>query len=97
VLAKPGTTIMSRPLCNPNYEDATWAFYRFVPSVEANAVFVALFGISTLLHTFQMWRTKTWYLWALIVGGACTSTTLSSFFRDLFGDNCLLMSAFEHR
>ncbi|KAM6514196.1 hypothetical protein FALCPG4_015354 [Fusarium falciforme] len=57
--------------CDPGYKDATFAFYRFVPSIEVNIIFVVLFGISTLLHIFQMWKTRTWYLWALIVGGVC--------------------------
>ncbi|KAL4886510.1 RTA1 like protein-domain-containing protein [Aspergillus karnatakaensis] len=63
---------MAPPLCDPeNYQDAIFAFYRFAPSVGANIIFVILFGLSTLLHTFQMWKTKTWYLWPLVVGGAC--------------------------
>ncbi|EWG42455.1 hypothetical protein FVEG_04254 [Fusarium verticillioides 7600] len=57
--------------CNPNYKDAVWAFYRFVPSKEANIVFVVLFAITTLLHVFQLWRTKTWYLIPLVLGGVC--------------------------
>ncbi|KAI9159062.1 Protein RTM1 [Paramyrothecium foliicola] len=62
---------MSRPRCNPDYADANWSFYRYEPSVEANVVFIVLFAVSTLLHAFQMWRTKTWYLWALVAGGVC--------------------------
>ncbi|XEV05659.1 hypothetical protein FSHL1_010946 [Fusarium sambucinum] len=57
--------------CNPDYENATWAFYRFVPSKEANIVFVVLFAITTLLHVLQLWRTRTWYLIPLVVGGVC--------------------------
>jgi hypothetical protein len=69
---------MAPPLCDPeHYKEAAFAFYRFAPSVAANIIFVILFGISTLLHTFQMWMTKTWYLWPLIVGGVCTSIKLS--------------------
>ncbi|KPM43313.1 hypothetical protein AK830_g3243 [Neonectria ditissima] len=60
---------MSDDTCNPDYETAQWAYYRFKPSVEANIVFIVLFGITTLLHIFQIWRTKTWYLSALVVGG----------------------------
>ncbi|KAI5459414.1 RTA1 like protein-domain-containing protein [Mariannaea sp. PMI_226] len=55
--------------CDPNYKDAIWAFYRYKPSIEANVIFIVLFGISTLLHGFQLWKTKTWYLSALFVGG----------------------------
>jgi hypothetical protein len=61
--------------CNTDYKDAVWAFYRFEPSVEANVVFVVLFSVSTLLHIFQIFRTRTWYLTALVAGGCGTSTT----------------------
>lgn len=57
--------------CNPNYKDADWAFYRFVPSVPAPIIFAVLFGITTLLHAFQMIKTRTWYLGALLTGGIC--------------------------
>jgi hypothetical protein len=57
--------------CNPYYEDAAWAFYRFVPSVPANVLFIVLFAISAVLHTAQLLRTKTWYLIALVVGALC--------------------------
>ncbi|RSL74511.1 hypothetical protein CEP51_011535 [Fusarium floridanum] len=55
--------------CNPDYKDAVWAFYRFEPSVEANIVFVVLFSVSTILHILQIFRTRTWYLTALVSGG----------------------------
>lgn len=55
--------------CNPNYKDAVWAYYRYEPSVEAAAAFAALFGITTIIHSLQMWRSRTWYLTALVCGG----------------------------
>lgn len=57
--------------CNPNYKDAYWSEFRYEPSTEAAAIFVALFGITTFLHIFQMFKTKTWYLVALVLGGLC--------------------------
>ncbi|CAH0054937.1 unnamed protein product [Clonostachys solani] len=60
---------MARAECNPDYVDAVWSFYRFVPSTAANTVFIVLFGLATILHFFQMLRTKTWYLTALVAGG----------------------------
>lgn len=42
-----------------------------VPSNEAHTIFVVLFAITTLLHVFQLWRTRTWYLIPLVVGGVC--------------------------
>jgi uncharacterized membrane protein YpjA len=59
--------------CNPYYEDAPWAFYRFVPSVPANVLFIVLFAISAILHTAQLLRTKTWYLIALVIGALCNA------------------------
>ncbi|KAH6955884.1 RTA1 like protein-domain-containing protein [Ilyonectria sp. MPI-CAGE-AT-0026] len=55
--------------CNADYKDAQWAYYRFEPSVAVNVLFIVLFGISSLLHGFQIWKTKTWYLSALVAGG----------------------------
>jgi hypothetical protein len=59
---------MGRPRCIDNYEDAQWSFYRFEPSLAGNVIFVALFGLSSLLHVLQMYKTRTWYLTALIIG-----------------------------
>jgi hypothetical protein len=60
-------------VCNPNWRDSTWAFYRYVPSVAAAIIFCLLFLVSTLLHSWQMWKTKAWFLTALVVGCLCTS------------------------
>lgn len=57
--------------CNPNYKEALYAFYRYDPSTQAAAIFVALFAITSLLHAFQILRTRTWYLTALLCGGIC--------------------------
>ncbi|KFA69644.1 hypothetical protein S40285_04042 [Stachybotrys chlorohalonatus IBT 40285] len=55
--------------CNPYYEDAAWSYYRYEPSVAANIAFVALFAVTTAVHIVQIWRSKAWYLSALVVGG----------------------------
>ena len=56
-------------VCNPDYKTAVWSKYRYEPSTEAAAAFAVLFGITTLLHGFQMFKSRTWYLTALICGG----------------------------
>ncbi|KAF6819278.1 Protein RTA1-like protein 8 [Colletotrichum plurivorum] len=56
---------------NSNYADAAFAFYRYEPSQAGAIAFAVLFAITTVLHVLQMYRTKTWYLTALIVGGVC--------------------------
>ncbi|KAL7913766.1 RTA1 like domain-containing protein [Trichoderma velutinum] len=55
-------------VCNPDWLHATWSFYRYVPSVAAAAVFCLLFLVVTGLHLFQMFKTKTWFLTALVFG-----------------------------
>ncbi|KAF9870204.1 hypothetical protein CkaCkLH20_12290 [Colletotrichum karsti] len=57
--------------CNPDYINANWAFYRFEPSTAAAIFFCVVFVLTTALHLFQLIRTKTWYMTALVVGGFC--------------------------
>ncbi|KAL6910064.1 RTA1 like domain-containing protein [Trichoderma evansii] len=54
--------------CNPNWQHAAFAFYRYTPSVAAAALFCVLFFLSTILHLFQMWKTRCWYLTPLVIG-----------------------------
>lgn len=44
-------------------------FYRYEPSVAANAVFVALFGLATAGHTFVLVKRRTWYFIPFVIGG----------------------------
>ena len=48
-------------------DDHWFKYYRYDPSLAA-AIF---FLITTLLHTYQLIRTKTWIVIPLIVGGFC--------------------------
>ena len=50
---------------NPDPEP--WA-YRYTPSLPAAAVFVAVFGLSAILHLYQCVRARAWYMVPLIVG-----------------------------
>lgn len=54
--------------CNPYWQTSTFSFYRYVPSVAAAIIFCLLFIASTLLHFWQMYRTKSWFLGALVAG-----------------------------
>ena len=47
-------------------------FYYYEPSMAAAAIFVVAFGITTLLHCWQMFKTKTWFLIPFLIGGFCT-------------------------
>ncbi|KAF3017033.1 hypothetical protein E8E14_000140 [Neopestalotiopsis sp. 37M] len=59
---------MSSTLCNPYWQTSPYAFYRYVPSTAAAIIFCILFLITTLLHFWQMFRTKSWFLGALVAG-----------------------------
>ncbi|KAJ5399886.1 hypothetical protein N7465_010375 [Penicillium sp. CMV-2018d] len=43
--------------------------YDYIPSIPAAVVFIVLFGISTLVHCWQMFRGRTWFFIAFIFGG----------------------------
>ncbi|KAL0261909.1 hypothetical protein SLS55_003342 [Diplodia seriata] len=45
-------------------------FYEhYKPSLAAGVIFAALFGVSTLLHTWQLLRKRTWYFIPFVIGG----------------------------
>ena len=37
--------------------------------MPAAVIFVALFGLATLLHIFQMLRSRTWFMIPFVIGG----------------------------
>lgn len=57
--------------CIPDYKDAVWSFYRYEPSIAGAVIFCILLGLTSGLHAFQLYTTRTWYLSALVVGGLC--------------------------
>lgn len=46
-------------------------YYNYVPSMPAAIIFVILFGATTILHTYQMFKSKTWFLIPFLIGGIC--------------------------
>ncbi|OQE35244.1 hypothetical protein PENCOP_c014G07359 [Penicillium coprophilum] len=46
-----------------------WTAYTYYPSLAAAAVFIVCFAIITLLHTFHLCRTRTWFFIPLVIGG----------------------------
>lgn len=48
---------------------SNFQYYYYEPSMVAAAIFVAVFGLSTLLHLFQMFKTRTWFLIPFVIGG----------------------------
>jgi len=43
-------------------------FYNYTPSAGAAIVFAGAFAFSTILHAFQMFRTRTWFVIPFICG-----------------------------
>ncbi|KAJ5706330.1 hypothetical protein N7536_002019 [Penicillium majusculum] len=48
---------------------AGWIAYDYYPSMGAAVVFIVLFAIVTLMHTFHLFRTRTWFFIPLLIGG----------------------------
>jgi hypothetical protein len=40
-------------------------------SLAAAILFTALFGLATLLHSYQLFLTRSWFLIPFLVGGVC--------------------------
>ncbi|KIX99097.1 uncharacterized protein Z520_05558 [Fonsecaea multimorphosa CBS 102226] len=50
-------------------QDSGFKLYRYDPSLAAAVIFIALFALASLLHTYQLLRTRTWFLIPFCVGG----------------------------
>lgn len=59
-----------------------YVLYRYHPSQVAAIIFVVLFGLTTILHLFQLIKKRTWYFIPLVVGGACTYHTCFGSYTD---------------
>ncbi|KAJ5538272.1 RTA-like protein [Penicillium frequentans] len=49
--------------------DSTYILYNYNPSGVAAIIFIALFGLTTLAHIFQMIRSRTWFFIPFVIGG----------------------------
>lgn len=45
----------------------------YEPSMPAAILFLVLFGLATLGHSYQMVRTRTWFMIPFVIGGICES------------------------
>ncbi|CAG8947389.1 unnamed protein product [Penicillium salamii] len=50
-------------------DHGNWVAYTYYPSMGAAVVFIILFAIVTILHTFHLFRTRTWFFIPLVIGG----------------------------
>ena len=72
----------SSPAHDPDYKHAVFAFYRYVPTMAGAIIFAVLFFLSTALHMVQMFKTRTWYLIAFVLGGWCKYPNAGSIFAS---------------
>ena len=48
--------------------DLNFKEYYYQPSMAAAILFIVLFAISTTLHSYQMIRTRTWFMIPFVIG-----------------------------
>ncbi|KAG9497590.1 hypothetical protein J7337_010451 [Fusarium musae] len=47
---------------------AGYIFYNYNPNMVAAVIFIVVFGLSALLHTYQLIRSRTWYFIPFLIG-----------------------------
>jgi hypothetical protein len=52
-----------------NDSDSDFKLYRYDPSLAAAVLFIALFLAVSVLHTYQLLRTRTWFFIPFCIGG----------------------------
>jgi uncharacterized protein YqhQ len=60
-----------------------FVLYRYDPSMAAAVIFIILFLLVSVLHLYQMVRTRTWILTPFVIGGFCISLLQGSYFQQL--------------
>jgi hypothetical protein len=58
-------------------------FYHYDPSMAAAVIFIVCFLSTTTLHTYQLIRTRTWFLIPLVIGGFCKKVCSLNMFTAL--------------
>jgi hypothetical protein len=48
-----------------------WEAYLYDPSMAAAVIFIVLYGGVTGLHTYHLFRTRTWFFIPMVLGGYC--------------------------
>jgi hypothetical protein len=50
---------------------SVFKFYHYDPSLAAAIIFVLAFFATTALHSWQLFRTRSWFMIPLVLGGYC--------------------------
>lgn len=48
--------------------------YHYNPSAGSAVAFAAVFGLTTVIHIWQLGRNRTWYFIPFVIGGLCVSS-----------------------
>ena len=79
--------------CTLDVCELSWSILKYQPNIPANAIFIAVFGISLLIHAFQGWRSKTWGFAASMLSG-CILEIVGYIGRLIIHDNPFSFSGF---
>lgn len=63
-----------------------WTIFKYRPSLPANAIFIAIFGLSMIVHIFQAYRWKQWTFGTLFSLG-CIAEMVGYGGRIIMHDN----------
>ena len=53
----------------------SYKFWNYVPSMPAAVIFMFIFMILTGIHTWKLFRTRSWFCIAFTLGGLCKLTS----------------------
>lgn len=70
-----------------DYETAAWAFYRYKPSLAGAIIFILLFLGSTVVHTYQLYKTRSLFFIPFLIGGFCKSFISAANLLSPFDNN----------
>lgn len=70
-----------------------WSILRYQPNIPANAIFIAVFGISMAVHAWQGWQFRSWGFTASMISG-CILEIIGYVGRLIIHDNPFDFSGF---
>lgn len=63
-----------------------WSIFQYQPNLVANAIFIAVFGVSMFIHIYQGYRWKQW-TFAILVALGCVSEMIGHGGRIIMHDD----------
>jgi hypothetical protein len=68
-MSSDGSQLRGWGECNLETCPVEWSIFQYQPNLPANAIFIAIFGISMLVHIYQGYRWKQWTFATLVAVG----------------------------